>query len=569
MQNFNQSDQKRLARLVLLALCTSSLTFSWMNAAHADAYEEDFAFTDSQAATGGPVLYYKRQNTAGTLSIDADSVDISVTAPVNSATGSAASNVYGYEMFNVSRSGAAISISGRDGVTLSSISNPVLTDSRYAYNGQTEKKSVILDAQSAGQISVDASGGDITLNLADEIPPDTRDGSFNLMKDFTSSSYRSKLIAVRADGGASVSLSGKNVSISIAGNEMTDGSKYYDPLVRFQTVQGIVATSQNSEVNMTATDGDNTITLENTGYYSNGAAGQTNCVYVASNGASVNLKALKGDNILTIQPGQDSSGRSYDITLMEENWGGDMNLEGINNILSIVGTKNISGGDGIYVEHRGDVHLKAKQDNRISFYAPNGGTNWGITTGATNGVVDVYAEKGNNIISLTSDSLTANFMGIYNDGESAVVSLTAPQGDNRILAVADEAAQNRLMEAEGVQRPNGIQYKGLQTLASNATINMDGQNNDIEILPAQGAGARNVCGIYFGFSFKNNMAANLTAVHDNTVYSSGTGIYSEAAESSVNLKAQQGDNKVYGGIYGIYLERYDDVLMHARKVPTQ
>jgi hypothetical protein len=565
MKKSGHFGQKRLAQLVLLALCTPILTFSWMGTVSADVYEEDFAFTDSQATTGGPVLYYNRQNTAGTLSIDADSVDISVTAPVNSATGSAASNVYGYEMFNASGSGAAISISGRDGVTLSSISNPVLTDSIYAYNGQTEKKSVILDAQSGSQISVDSSGGDITLNLADEIPPDSRDGSFNLMKDFTSSSYRSKLIAVRADGGASVSLSGKNVSISIAGNELTDGSKYYDPLVRFQTVQGIVATSQNSEVNVTATDGNNTISLENTGYYSNGAAGKTNCVYVASNGASVNLKAPKGDNILTIQPGQDSSGRSYDITLMDENWGGDMTLEGINNILSIVGTKNISGGDGIYVEHRGDVHLKATQDNRISFYAPNGGTNWGITTGATNGVVYVYAEKGNNIISLTSDSLTANFMGIYNDGENAVVSLTAPQGDNRILAVADEAAQNRLMEAEGVQRPNGIQYKGLQTLASNATINMDGQNNDIEILPVQGAGARTVCGIYFGFSFKNNMAANLTAVHDNTVYSSGTGIYSEAAESSVNLEAQQGDNKVYGGIYGIYLERHDDVLLHAQE----
>jgi outer membrane autotransporter protein len=537
-----------------------------MNAAHADAYEEDFAFSDAQAATGGPVLYYNRQNTAGTLSIDADSVDISVMAPVNSATGSAASNVYGYEMFNASGSGAAVSISGRDGVVLSSISNPVLTTSSSANYWQTdtkEKKSVILDARNRSQISVDASDGDISLNLADEIPSDTRDGSFNLVKDFSDSYNRSKLIAVRAYGGASVSLSGKNVSISIAGKEMPDGSQYYDPLVRFQNVQGIVATSRNSEVNVTATDGNNSITLENTGYYSNRVEALTNCVY-ANDGSSVNLKALKGDNVLTIQPGQDTDGGRDDITIMES-WGGDMNLEGINNILTLVGTKNISGGKGIHVNRSGDVHMKATQDNRISFYTPNGGANWGITTGATNGVVDVYAEKGNNIISLTSDSLTASFMGIYNDGESAVVSLTAPQGDNRILAVADEAAQNRLMEAEGVQRPNGIYYRGLQILASNGTINMDGQNNDIEVLPVRNRGDFQVYGIHFGFSFKDHMAANLTAVHDNTIYSSGTGINMEAAKSHVNMEAQQGDNKIYGGEYGIYIPNYDDVLMHAEK----
>jgi hypothetical protein len=212
MKKMGYLEQKRLARLVLLALCTPILTFSWMGTAH--AYEESYAFTKDQVDAGGPLLTWKSQTGAGMQSIaHDDEVVLSMTAPVISTSGSAdAGEAFGYSAVTTDGTGAQFTISGTQGVTITSIGNPVITDDTQMHAGEDTqyKRTNVILARNKSSVSVSSTGGDITLNLADELTPDDRNGSYNLLIPFTNG-HQSQLNVVLVESGSTVSLKGKNV----------------------------------------------------------------------------------------------------------------------------------------------------------------------------------------------------------------------------------------------------------------------------------------------------------------------------------------------------------------------
>jgi outer membrane autotransporter protein len=551
MQNFTSSDQKRLARLVLLALCTSSLTFSWVGTAH--AYEESKAFTKSEVDAGGPLLTWKKQSGAGTQTISHDDeVVLSMTAPVISTSGSAdAAEAFGYSAVTTDGTGAQFNISGTQGVTITSIGNPVITDDIWMHvtEDTSYKRSNVLMARNKSSISVTSSDGDVNLNLADELPPEGRDGSYNLLVPFRNGN-NSWLNGVLAESGSTVSLKGKNVTVSMLGKLQDDGTRYYDPAVQFDNHYGISVTGTGSAAEMIASDGNNYITLEDTASFS--AIG----VSVGKKG-SFKAQAPKGNNIFTIKP--DPTRNTSGGTVVSGDSNSSIDIEAINNIFRCEGTSRISNSTNNgcnIVETSGRATITAEKDNDFLLRDYYTGSASGLSSVGTNSNLTVTAETGNNTVYLDPSSPDEYFHGVYASGTGASVTLSAPQGENRIVAKIDSDAARQTLAQYGVSAPVRASFNGIESYDPNCRITLDSQRNIVEVFPVQ-FGPRKYDYIARGITIPGYSGSqiNLTAQQDNIMRAGayGYGISLQYANNcQINLEAVHGDNIMYGEEYGIY-----------------
>jgi outer membrane autotransporter protein len=567
MQNFTSLNQKRLARLVLLALCTSSLTFSWMGKVSADDYEASYAFSESEVNASGALKTWLSQTGAGTQTISGDTVTLSMTAPVISTSGSAdASDTFGYSAILANGTDAKFDISGTNGVTITSIGNPVISDDTW--KGTTEdtsvKKTSALMARNGGSISVTSSDGDVTVNMADEVPPDDRGGSYNLLVSF-SNSDSSMLNSVFVESGSTVSLTGKNVTVSTLGKLQSDGTRYYDTAVQFRNNYGINVSGDGASAEMIATDGNNYITMENAAFY------RVNGVAVNGN-SSFRAQALNGDNIFTIKPDPTRNMDEFYVVLGSA--GSEITIEGINNTFSGEDTAasyigNSSGGH--VLDTYGKAVVTAEKDNNFLLKANSAGSFFGpqASGGSSSSSVYVTAKTGNNTVYLDPSSVASVFEGLTVTSSDGILSLSAPQGENRVVANIDADAAQQTLDTYDLNGPGRISFDGIWVNNDGCLVSLDAQRNIIEIFPYK---FESVSYDYYGRGFditgSNDSTVNLTAQQDNIVRASTYGMSINGDTNQVNLKAVHGDNEVYGGNDGIYLmssNQDNNVLMDAEE----
>jgi outer membrane autotransporter protein len=516
-----------------------------------------------EIVNGSSLISWKKQVGPGTQSISHDDkVVLTMTAPVISESGRALiPQRYGYSAVTAQGGNAEFNISGTKGVTITTIGNPVITsdppitsltdDERY-------KRSNVLLAWNEGSITVTSSDGDVSLNIADELPPDGRDGSYNLLGSFGSQKLNPELHVVQARVASKVLLTGKNVTVSILGKQQADGTRYYDPAIQYDYNYGIDMTQNpNADdiddrviVKMIATDGDNRIIVENTGYRGTYALDAGHNSYFLA-------RALKGDNILSVKSDplrKMSNSGGYHVASNSRD--SDIMMEGINNTLLGEG----GGGYNTLLDTYGNVGITAEKDNHFLTKAASTGTYIGLITRSQHGGdtpnITVTANTGNNMVYLDPSSAAGNFVGIYEDGNYADISLSAPHGENRVIADIDpEAARQTLARYEKTPADR-IYFTGIKASAGDSLITLDSQRNIVEIFPSQLGAETSVQGVaiqsdddfpYLGYQ----STVILKAQQDNIVRASTCGIKWAGYKNQINLEAVHGDNVVYGGGYGV------------------
>ena len=563
MARFTNEKQKRLGRLVTLALIGATVSFGMTGTA--SAFEEHYVITDAQVHDGGPLLTWRSQTGAGTQTISDDKVVISMTAPVISASGCVnGHNTYGYSVIKTDGSAAAkFDIDGTKGVSITSIGNPVLTDDNFMRGTEDKnyKKSNVLTARDKSSITINSADGDVHLNLADEVAPANRDGSYNLIIPFYKG-YSSQSNVVRVQTGSKVSLKGKNVTVSMVGKEQADGTHYYDPDVQYGYNYGFNLTEKGSSAEMIATNGNNCITMENAGTeFSYGAAVWNDCQFTA--------QALKGDNIFMVKP--DPTREMHGYYVVRGGTGSNIKIEGINNTLQGEGTSTSS--ECFIVETYGDATITAEKDNNFLIKSNSTGFHTALVAGRgyhspLTSHIYVTAKNGNNTIYVDPSSPVTMFVGVYSGGDDSVISLSAPNGENRIVADINTESAKQTLEKYG-KNTNGISsnFEGIQALDDRSQILLDSQRNIVEIFPAKfgtSESSEKGTGILLGYSAPDCLIS-LKAQHDNIVRASSYGMDLEENGSHVNLEAVHGDNIVYGGMYGINGTAQEFVSMHTQE----
>jgi hypothetical protein len=345
-----------------------------------------------------------------------------------------------------------------------------------------------------------------------------------------------------------------NVTVSTLGKLQDDGTRYYDSAVQFDNHCGIHVKGSGSAAEMTASDGNNVIYLENAPSWA--AAGVS-----VDQKSSFRAQALNGDNIFTIKP--DPAQNMSTGIVVEGRQASTIEIAGINNILRVEGTAYTSAGNTPVrhvVDVNGNTTITAEKDNSFLMKDSALGHSSGLICGSggsgTNSELTVTAKTGNNTVYLDPSSPDRYFTGVYTGGTGASVILSAPQGENRIVAKIDSDAARQTLAKYGLSSPEMASFDGVEAYYSHGRISLEAQRNIIEIFPVQ-FGSRKYSYQARGISMPGYSGSqiNLTAQQDNIVRAGayGYGISLAYADNcQVNLEAVHGDNIMYGEEYGIY-----------------
>ncbi|MCH3950879.1 MAG: autotransporter outer membrane beta-barrel domain-containing protein [Acidaminococcus sp.] len=524
MQNFTSSAQNRLARLVLLALCTPILTYSWMGStirsASAASYDE------TKNLDGSAVSQAAVSNSGEFSSSPYDSVNLKVTT-IRPSGGTLIAQKY-YGIRSNRDSGQTIASAGTNGVSITMRGNP-----KFGSSTSSKNRVVLLSAENDNsKIDLSSSSGDVTLAIQD-----ASDGSGS-----TSGYNRGTIMVANATGGAQISITGQNTKAEImaeplnhsvtftqalgysaesggqiavsstAGNNEVTISKIAENPSQNPANYGIKATGANSSVSLTADNGGNFVTLSGTG------TGTAETTLIGLSTYDSNLQPNS-------QPNSDVS-----ITLSGQENRLTANYTGDNSTGSVT---------GIEAGRKSNILLHAtSRDNVIQVSTTSSSAAYGISargrgTQYTNieSTVTLTADEGNNCIEAESGYETVTY-GI-NASFGANVELQAPNGENTVYA------------------KNG--YAGIYCGSNRgdvANVTLEGLNNDIKADGTLNGGT--------GIWALDKGKVTVHATNQNTIYGSQDGIRSfanrseNADKTDVTVTSDTGTNEISGEVNGIY-----------------
>ncbi|XOQ51961.1 MAG: hypothetical protein ACFWT7_01065 [Succiniclasticum sp.] len=514
MKKLGYPGQKRLARLVLLALCTPILTFSWMGnsvrPASAASYEET-------KNLDGSALSQAAVSSSGEFSgspYDSVSLKVTTTRPSSGA-------LIGQKYYGIQTNGQTIASAGTNGVSITMQGDPGFGSSTSSDNNRV----VLLSAENASsKIDLSSPSGDVTLAIQD-----AGTGS-------TSKYNRGTVIIANAVDGAQISINGQNTIAEIMAEPLNRS-------VTFTQALGYSAES-GGQITVSATAGNNEVTIskiaenikQNPANYGVKATGTD---------SSVSLEADSGGNFVTLSGTGTGTAKTKLIGLSTyESYSsiisGDITLSGLENRVTANYTGDGSKGSvtGIKTGRNSSISLyAASKDNVIQVSTSTGGTSsaaYGILVGdqgRQESTVILTAYKGNNRIEAESGYETATYGVSASFG--ADVQLWAPNGTNTVYAKNGYA---------------GI-YSG-STDGDVAHVTLDGLNNNIKADGTLNGGT--------GIWALDNGMVTVHATNQNTIYGSLDGIRSiidsseNADGTGVTVTSDSGINQISGGSNGIY-----------------